>query len=783
MEEEELTRNPFDFPVFPSFDHRGGESSPVAGRPVNVAPRTGTSAQHRLTRRGSIRHLDSDVQRMLNAAAAGSSLSGPSGSTTAASVQLVTQQLFHLQHQVSKILALLESTSAAVQCNTNNSFDGPTGHPPVTASSHNHSTLSNHVVSMGARARTVYRPLGQVGNNGGSSASVGTGKDKTNRTSAKQALSPDPIETIRISPGAPPAGGTQDSPQESSLPFTKFNPPLVASDDMRNVKEAASGSLDDDNNLDDTRAKMRTVPQFHRHESSVGSNSLRPFAATPTAPGPSSNFRGGEENLVSRMDDGPAAMMRSENIAVCTSGPKHDYSKTVDAEDRSILLLDSLYIFCTFLCSIVVVNMLQDRQQASLPAAQYIAILCVSQIVFGIWMVSRSRLRFTVNEWTIVDDLQQIRKNYVRTWLLPDLFLTLPIEFIFLGWANVVFRYFCVRHFLRWARLMFMNATSNPLASPRPFFSFLFVVGFFCLMAHTFAMIYRSINADSSEDGDIDYIHAIYFIVGTISSVGYQDFNPAGNNVRVFLVIVMGLGFCFLSAMTALATRFLAREDQVSAQMKSRKMTMHSMMQHYDIPWELQREVVSVFPSVLHNENEANFKNLIAALPTIVSRKVERFLRTRLLKQMTIFRDLSTKCGSAGEAALFDLAEVLELKYYPAMVNVLELSDDAVEETFFVLHGVLQVVVWALPSNSTTSPTGQDVETVLESLGSGGVYTQAAGVAECGGGIFTASACQLLVAGSDSLRLVLRRHKILNGILRAEAERQHQALAPFVFAK
>jgi hypothetical protein len=463
-------------------------------------------------------------------------------------------------------------------------------------------------------------------------------------------------------------------------------------------------------------------------------------------------------------------------------GADEDSKHSCDSDDRVIQLMDALYIFCTFMCSIISVNMFRDENFQSLPQAYFIPLLAVSQAVFGAWMFSRMYLRYTENEWTVVDKPSSIRRKYLRTWFAVDLTLTLPLEFVCIGWANTAFRYLCARHFLRWIRLVFVNVPSNPLGSPRPLFSFLYLAGFLCVVAHTFAMIYRTTNANAAIAGNsISYIEALYFTIGTITSVGYLDYDPTGDNVRVFVMVMMCLGFLFLSSITALATRFLSREDEVSALMKQRKMTMHSMMQHYGIPWDLQREVVSVFPSVLHNENEQNFKNLIADLPAVVSQKVERFLRTRLLMHMTIFRNLTggDKNSTSGvDAALFDLADVLKVSYFPPMVNILELREESAEETYFVLFGQLDVIVATADDSDPNEASNRDH--VIDTVSTGGVYTQAAGVANLGGSLFTSSSCQLLIANSEELTKVILRHKVLRGILGAEADRQYKCLLPLM---
>lgn len=214
------------------------------------------------------------------------------------------------------------------------------------------------------------------------------------------------------------------------------------------------------------------------------------------------------------------------------------------------------------------------------------------------------------------------------------------------------------------------------------------------------------------------------------------------------MIVVMLMGLTVVSATTALATRFLTKTDTLVGHMEEQKDIMNSMLMHYEVPWELQRSVISVFPSVLHNENERNFKKIIAALPVFVSEKVERFLRTKQLKLMPQFRNVKN------EEALLALASVLENTFYPAGVNLFNLDTAEIcEDSFFVVVGVVEVVVFGNEGNDEEEATP---DKVIARLGTGAYFGGVSKVQELGGAIYTCSACQLLVLRRDDLVALMK---------------------------
>jgi CRP-like cAMP-binding protein len=369
---------------------------------------------------------------------------------------------------------------------------------------------------------------------------------------------------------------------------------------------------------------------------------------------------------------------------------------TYHAEHPGVVCIDTVYAVLVTIATIITINALADENMQSMPPLYIPVSLGLFQVFFAFWMYSRLFVRYRDNEWNVVDTAPLIRKNYMRNRFMFDLLLTVPAEFLFIGWLNVVFRALCARHFLRWVRLYSLGKCSNPLLPARSWFHFFMV---FCLIVastHAFTVLFRRINVGdeivfnpvtnttSMARMQEDYLTSLFNIIATVTSVGYGDFAIRSDSVRVLLIAVMIFGVSCIATFSAFATKFLTHQDLLVAEMNEKKRKMHSMLRYYGIPWELQREVISMFPSVLEMDNELNLKKCLSGLPQVVMAKIDKYLRVKLLRQTPVFRSVSSL------DALRAVAEVLQVVNVEGGVEIIS-ADSVGEEMYIIIQGVVEV--------------------------------------------------------------------------------------------
>ena len=357
--------------------------------------------------------------------------------------------------------------------------------------------------------------------------------------------------------------------------------------------------------------------------------------------------------------------------------------KTYNAEDTTILVIDAGYLLCTIVAVVVTVNGLSVNDLTEMPQTYTPVVLGLCQLIFGVWMYSRLFVRYKSSDWSVVDGYSRIKRHYWHTWFWADLFLTFPLEFIFLGWRCDAFRVLNARHFLRIIRAFQLGAaSSNPLNISRESFYFCLLLALLLLVTHGSSSFFVNKACDVSS---LSYVQGVFYVVGAFSTVGYQDITTTSRGAILFSLAVMLMGTVIIASTTAFVTRYMTSKDKLEADMEMRRSMLHSALTYYDIPWEIQKEIIRVLPSLMEQENQQEFRQILGTLPGTVGRKLDHFLRSKLLRQMPLFREISSD-------ALLQLSTALVAVHVNAQTSVIVKGDEG-NEMFIIVHGVVEVVV------------------------------------------------------------------------------------------
>jgi voltage-gated potassium channel len=354
------------------------------------------------------------------------------------------------------------------------------------------------------------------------------------------------------------------------------------------------------------------------------------------------------------------------------------------------VFLDVSFVLLSFLSCIGALFQVHPRAEEledSILSEEALAAYNAFVTIFTIaWVVSRFFLAKRKGDWEIVDDLPTIRSMYVRTWFAYDLLFTIPVDFVFVGWQWEVYGWMQLRHFLRLVRIFNLGSSHNPLLSSRLWFRFLSFCCFMVLTMHTLGCIFWALEPSWS------YEESLYWAVATVTSVGYGDVVPRTTGGRVYVCFAMFFGIAMLSTMTAFATSFLTDKDKLQQEEESKKQMMYAMLEYYDVPWSVQKEVIAAVPALLDADNESEFKKMTAKLPPFVAHKIESYINVKMLRTVPIFADIDDM------EALMDLSNRLTQQFYPAGEAITEqgASDRAMH---FIIRGVVELVVLLDPDD------------------------------------------------------------------------------------
>lgn len=87
------------------------------------------------------------------------------------------------------------------------------------------------------------------------------------------------------------------------------------------------------------------------------------------------------------------------------------------------------------------------------------------------------------------------------------------------------------------------------------------------------------------------YFVALYFIVQTVTTVGYGDINPSNTKERVYVVLVMLIGVVSFSFIAGSLTSIIQDFDAIMSQTKVAKDKLMQMKNTYDFSDELYEKL------------------------------------------------------------------------------------------------------------------------------------------------------------------------------------------------
>ena len=369
----------------------------------------------------------------------------------------------------------------------------------------------------------------------------------------------------------------------------------------------------------------------------------------------------------------------------------------------------------------------------------------VGEAMTGLWMWIKSATREGGTGW-LSDSVRVTRHKYIRSYFLLDLIYALPLELCFMAIPRVSY-WLAIRHWLRWIRVITLRQSDNPFSGSRSKISFSAFIGLIVVVQHfiaEIAWITFDINADV--DGEpLTYLEALYWVISTSTSTGYGDISPKTDGPRVFAMFAMLSGGLIVSGITAFATSLLTVRDPLGEEHDKKKTMMNSMLQHYQIPWELRQSVISLFPRVLQTQSESQFKSMLESLPPALSRNLTQYVQANMVKNVSVFQDVEDV------NLLLPLVERLQQKFVEPQEVIIE-QGTASDEMYFLIFGTAQVI----------RKVNEEEEVVLSSLYSGTIFGEL-GVLNGSrrhASVVATSSCELMVLSKEDFNTVINNTEL-----------------------
>lgn len=205
------------------------------------------------------------------------------------------------------------------------------------------------------------------------------------------------------------------------------------------------------------------------------------------------------------------------------------------------------------------------------------------------------------------------------------------------------------------------------------------------LVMHSLACGWLLIEAPFQTINYTAYNKALYWVITTLTTVGYGDIVPTSNVSRIFTAIVMLLGVGVYGVVISQMSRNLFHQDRRNVVNNEKLEHLHSFFKHYQIPEELRVETRAFFDHVLSKKSHQEEKELLRELPTKLKTELQTYMILRPISQTKIFKGCLI-----GE--LKDVLDVLENHFYAPGDTIFN-TGDAGDTMYIIAHGHVDIFI------------------------------------------------------------------------------------------
>ena len=400
---------------------------------------------------------------------------------------------------------------------------------------------------------------------------------------------------------------------------------------------------------------------------------------------------------------------------------EEEYSKVIKPDSKYLLILDLLISLCAIYDIFYIPYYLaHDRHFCGFTISNYhILIDFFITIIYFIDLFANFFIAYYDFEEYLIDELEQIAINYISSYFIFDLLASLPFKFYFIfkqyncknftsNYYNVdINEYYFILISLRllkvfkvYSKNKFVKECLNFLSHHHHFSQwgslyldiFVFFMGLH-FVASLFIFIGRNqypnwilkLELENSSFIHI-YIASIYYLIATITTVGYGDITPTNKGERWFGLVLLIVGIIVYSFAVAGISNYIKEIDDKNADYEKKLKILEDIkITHHKINDDLYERICRYLK--YKHFNEKKDKNIIIdCLPLGLRNILVYEMYKPIINNFIFFKSFDNND--------FIVRVILAFKPILAMKNDILVKDgDFIEEIIFVKKGRLSLEI------------------------------------------------------------------------------------------
>ena len=281
--------------------------------------------------------------------------------------------------------------------------------------------------------------------------------------------------------------------------------------------------------------------------------------------------------------------------------------------------------------------------------------------LFMLDVVINAFTAYYIDREELVTGNKQILVHYAKSWMVLDVLASIPFQYVFTNnnWKSII-RFSKLPRLYRLVKLAkilrvlkannFGSTFSCTIRIPAAVKRLMYFLTVFFLMCHLIACLWfftstlepgipynwvTKYGIEEYAESEL-YIASLYWVVATLTTVGYGDITPANDAEMCVCIIVMLGGVFFYSYTIGTITSIMAELDRKKFKLESKLLILQDIDKNYSISKKLFKKIRSALEYDQTHQNKAR-NEMIASLPKKLALQLNLLMNKQLVEKNNKF--------------------------------------------------------------------------------------------------------------------------------------------------